>query len=85
MIDEPLPGSTEVPALRLPAEQLLGAVERVVAGELVAHLVGDVVDREEVADRRRDAGAALRLAERRRPRRGGDAAAVEAETMWPMS
>ena len=39
----------------------LVAVERVVARELVAHLVGDVVDGEEVADRCRDTRAATRL------------------------
>ena len=63
MIDEPLPGSTDVAAVAVAARAVrLGAVEGVVAGELVAHLVRDVVDGEEVADRGREAGAALRLA-----------------------
>ena len=50
-------------AVAIPAAAVrLGAVEGVVAGELVPHLVRDVVDGEEVADRGREAGAALRLA-----------------------
>ena len=47
-----------------------GAVEGVVAAELVAHLVGDVVDGEEVALRLGQPGAAASLVGRRRPRRG---------------
>ena len=62
MIDEPEPGSTEVAAVAVAARAVeLRAVEGVVAGELVAHLVRHVVDGVEVADRRREAGAALAL------------------------
>ena len=57
----------------------LRAVERVVAAELVAHLVRDVVDGEEVADRRREAGAAARLAVSADGVELGDAAARVAE------
>ena len=57
MIEEPLPGSTDGAAL-LPPQFDCVAVERVVAAELVAHLVGHVVHGEEVADRGREAGAA---------------------------
>ena len=57
----------------------LRPVERVVAAELVAHLVGDVVDRVEVADRRRDAGAALRLGRAADDAEVRDAAARRAE------
>ena len=62
MIDEPLPGSTELAALRLPPEQFDCVPLNVwLPGELVADLVRHVVDGEEVPDRRREAGAALRL------------------------
>ena len=57
----------------------LVAVERVVAAELVAHLVCDVVDRVEVADRGRDARAAARLVRAADDAEVGDAATGLAE------
>ena len=57
----------------------LVAVERVVAAELVAHLVRDVVDRVEVSDRGRDARAAACLVRAADDAEIGDAAAGLAE------
>ena len=78
MTDVPLPGSTVVaPVARLLVAQLdRCAVERVVAAELVAHLVGDVVDGEEVADRVGEAGAAAPLDAPADDADAGDAAAA---------
>ena len=80
MIDEPLPGSTDVDGVAVAARAVeLVAVERVVAAELVAHLVRHVVDGVEVADRRRDARAAARLVRAADDAEVGDAAARLAE------
>ncbi len=57
----------------------LVAVEGVVARKLVAHLVGDVVDRVQVADRSRDARAAAGLVRAAHDAEVGDAAARLAE------
>ena len=74
------PARPTSPALRLPPEQLrCGAVEGVVAAELVAHLVRDVVDGEEVALRLGQAGAAAALVVAADDAEAGDAAAVDAE------
>ena len=71
MIDEPEPGSYEVPALRLPPEQApLRAVERVVHAELVTHLVGQVVDRRRSRRRARGCRCSPSPCCWRRPRRG---------------
>ena len=75
MTDWPLPGSTEVPAARFPPAVELVAVERVVAGELVSHLVGDVVDGEEVAGRSRETRASGGLGRAADDAELGDAAA----------
>ena len=57
----------------------LVAVEGVIAAELVAHLVRHVVHGVEVADRRRDAGAAASLIRAADDPEVGDAAARLAE------
>ena len=61
MIVAPLPGSIAVALLPLPEHEPRVRAERVVRPELVAHLVGDVVDVERVADRVREPGLAAGL------------------------
>ena len=83
----PEPGSTEVGAVAVAAGAVaLGAVEGVVATHLVAHLVGDVVDRVDVADRLREAGAAARTWSRRPPTPSpATPPPLRPRPMWPMS
>ena len=78
--EEPEPGSTDVLGSRLPPEQAFWTPLKVwLPRELVAELVRDVVDREEVALRLRQAGAATALVVPADHAEERDAAAVDAE------
>ena len=86
MIDVPEPGSTDVPRFAVAARAVpLVAVEGVVARELVAHLVGDVVDRVGVTDGVGDSGASLAFSTLPTTPRPAMPPPLVPSAMWPMS